>query len=240
MNKTLKKVMVTAIGGGLLVFQISPTLAQTFEGSASGTFGTPDPGSNANPVFSGVGTNTFTWGDPGLFGVGANELIFDGNPFDTTLNSLFAVGDLTYFNGTTLLGTTVETVPLNVSLNFTTPSGVNETFSFDFDLVSTPNTGTPEENADFVFPINQTPTQSFNIAGVDYTLQLFGFSQDGGATVTDEFRVLEGATTTAELYGRLTVAPVTGVPEPTSALGILALGALGGSSWLKHQSQKKN
>lgn len=207
--------------------------ALTFVGSSSGTWGTPDPGTNSSPVFSGVGTNTFTWGDPDGFGVGTNQLTFNGNAFSTGVNTLFQVGNLTYFNGTTLLATTVDSVPLDVKLAFTNPSSLNEVFDFNFKLISTPNTGTPEENADFVFPLSSFGDRSFNIGGVNYTLQLTGFSQDGGATTVSEFHVLEGATTTAAIFGK-----ISKVPEPT-ALGGLGLVGLYFVARRRHKKDKE-
>ena len=196
--------------------------ALTFVGSSSGTWGTPAPGTNPDAVFSGVGTNKFTWGDPFGFEVG-NQLIFKGNTFFTGVNALFQVGSLTYFNSTTLIGTTVDSVPLDIKLAFTSPSSLNEVFEFNFDLISTLNTDNPEESADFVFPISSFGDRSFNIGGVNYTLELTGFSQDGGATTVSEFHVLEGARTTAAIFGKITVDPRT-VPEPATLGGLGLLG----------------
>ncbi|HEY9651653.1 MAG TPA: choice-of-anchor K domain-containing protein [Coleofasciculaceae cyanobacterium] len=221
--------VTTALSSVALASLVSLTLssnaqAQTFAGNSSGTWGDPNPGANTSPQFSGVGTNTFTWGDPNGFGVGANQLIFNGNTFSAGIDTLFQVGDLTYFNGTTTIGTTVASVPLNVQLAFATPSVFSEVFSFDFNLVSTPNTGTPEQNADSVYPISSFGSRSFSFGGTDYTLQLTGFSQDGGATTVSEFRVLEGATTTAAVFGRITAAPSKDVPEPATIGGLGLLG----------------
>ncbi len=202
----------------------SSAQAQTFVGNSSGTWGTPDPGTNTNPVFSGVGTDTFEWGQAS-FGTPPNRLSFAGNAFSTNIDTLFQVGDLTYFNGSTSINTAVDSVPLNVELAFTDPTGFTESFAFNFDIVSTPNTNDPQESADFVFPMSSFGDRSFSFDGMDYTLELTGFSQDGGATTVDEFRVLEDATTTAAVFGKITKAPVQDVPEPTilGGLGLLSL-----------------
>lgn len=215
---TLSTVALTAITS---VGLSSHAQAQTFVGDSSGTWGNPNPGTNTAAVFSGVGTNTFKWGDSTGFGTAPNQLTFTGNPLSTGIDSLFKVGDLTYFNGTTLRGTDVDSVPLNVALSFTSPSNLSENFDFTFQLNSTPNTGTPEQSADFVFPINTFGSSSFSLDGTDYTLQLTGFSQDGGATTVNQFRVLEGATTTAAVFGKITPAPV---PESTSLAGVCLFG----------------
>ncbi len=235
---TLTKFIGYCVGGGIaLIGLAAPSSAQTFSGNSSGTFGTPDPGSNDDPVFSGVGTNTFTFGDTGNSRRNPNRYSFAGNSFSTTLDSLFQVGNFTYFNGSTIVGTTIDSVPLNVSLGFTNPGGVNEVFRFDLQNNSTPNTGTPEQNADFVFLISSIGAQTFTVGTTNYTFALNGFSRDGGVTTVKEFRVLEGENTTAGVFGKITAAPV---PEPTSMLGILAFSALGGGSLLKRIRQQMN
>lgn len=229
-----KTMLLVGLGAIATISQATPSTAQTFSGTSSGTFGTPNPGANTNPVFSGVGTNTFTWGAP--FGTPANELSFTGSSFSGELNSLFAVGNLSYFNGTVSTDTLVDAVPLDIALDFGQPDSASQVFRFDFNLFSTLNTGTPEENADFVTPINSFGDRSITFGGTEYTLQLTGFSQDGGNTIVDRFNVLENERTTAAIYGKITTKPV---PEPSSVLGILALGALGGGSLLKRNRQKK-
>jgi hypothetical protein len=203
--------------------------AITFAGNSSGTWGTPDPGTfNSDPGYTGVGTNRFTWGlplpDNKNFGTPANSLTFNGTSFKTDFDSLFKIGDLTYFNGTVPLYTNVEKVPLNLSVSFQNPSLIAEVFEYNFNLVNTRNdSSNPEDNADFVFPSPAAANRSFTYNGNQYTLELTGFSQDEGATSAKEFRVLEGATTTAAIYGKITSARRK-VPEPHVILGLCAMG----------------
>lgn len=235
---TLTKFIGYCVGGGIIAFigLAAPSSAQTFSGNSSGTFGTPNPGSNNSPIFSGVGTNTFTFGRPGNFVTDPNQYSFAGNSFSTTLNSLFQVGDFTYLNGSTVAGTNINSVPLNLSLGFTNPGSVNQVFRFDLQNNNTPNTGTPEQNADFVSLISSIGAQ-ITVGTTNYTLALNGFSRDGGVTTFNEFRVLEGEKTTAGVFGTITAAPV---PEPASMLGILAFSALGTGSLLKRKRQQRN
>ncbi len=200
--------------------------AQTFEGNSSGTWGIPDPGIfNTNPAYTGVGTNNFTWGFPlpnnPNFGTPANSLKFDGTSFKSDLDSLFKIGDLTYFNGTVPLYTNVETVPLNLRVSFSNPSQVDEVFDYNFNLINTRNDSPNPE--DYVFPSPPSVDRSFTYNGNQYTLLLTGFSQDEGATSVNEFRVEEGATTTAAIYGKITLARRK-VPEPNAIIGLLAMG----------------
>lgn len=219
-------------GAGVALIVATPSFAQTFSGNSSGTFGTPSPGANANPVSTGVGTNTFTFGES-FKGSPPNQYSFMGASFSTTIDSSFQIGTFTYYNGTVGLGTTIDTVPLNILVNFTDPTGIDRAFSFNLQNISTPNVGTPEQRADFVYPINKTSDRTFTIGTTNYTLSLNGFSQDG-VTIVDELRALENESTTAGVYGKITATPI---PEPTSMLGILAFSALGGGALLRRKHQ---
>lgn len=222
-SNTVTKTTLTALTS--LALANSVQAAPPFTGNSSGTWGTPVP-STPNIVFTGVGTNTFTSGVPAGFGTGPNSLNFIGNAFSTNFDTPFQIGNLTYFNGTTAIGTTPDSVPLNVLLAFTDPSGLNENFNFSFNLIDTPNVGTPDENADFVFPPNSFSSTSFNFDGQDYTLQLLGFSKDDGTTLVNEFRVRESETDTASLYARITVNPRT-TPEPSSIQALFSIVGIG-------------
>jgi hypothetical protein len=203
--------------------------ALTFAGKSSGTWGIPDPGTfNKDAVFKGVGTNRFTWGLPlpndKKFGTPANRLTFNGTSFKSDFDSLFKIGDLTYFNGTVPLYTNVKTVPLNLRVSFKNPIQIEEVFDYNFNLVSTRNDSpNPEDNADFVFPSPAAVNRTFAYNGNEYTLELTGFSQDEGATSAREFRVLEGATTTAAIYGKVTTVRRK-VLEPQVILGLCTMG----------------
>ena len=79
----------------------------------------------------------------------------------------------------------------------------------------------------------------FEFAGVDYTLQLTGFSKDGGTTIVDQFNVLEDGTDTAAVYGKVTIAPPEIPFEFSPNLGLLILGAWAGIVMLKTKVQKR-
>ncbi len=140
-------------------------MAVKFEGFFNGKWGEPDPGvENPNPVFAGVDTHSFKWGSPG--GGYPNELSFTVNPFSTRLNKQFKVGDLIYFNGSTT--NSVVGVPLELELELYGPTRKKESFQFDFDIVGTPNDGTPQQNADFVFPLSLDKGQA--LQGSDFAI----------------------------------------------------------------------
>ena len=203
----------------------SPGHALTFTGNSNGLWGEP-LSNDRNPRVDGIGTSTFTWGIATEIGTSPNQLVFQGNPVTTETGALFKVGDLTYFNGTILENTGIASVPLNFELSFDDPATLSQVFSIDFEILTTPNNGTPDENADAVIPSTLVSQQSFSANELNYTLSLVGFSQDGGLTTTEEFRVREDARTTASLFGRIipvspeSSEPASRIPEPGAIAGL--------------------
>ena len=203
--------------------------AAVFSGEVSGIWKQPQPGINTQPVYSGVGTNAFSWGDPTRFpNAFANQLVFEGSSFSANMGSLFKIGDLTYRNGTVLLDTSVESVPLNLKLSFNKPPEVNQDFNYDYEfyLQNVPNlSDNPELNADFVFVNKNSAKPSFVYGGNTYTLSLTGFSQNNGKTNVSEFRVLEPEKTTAPIFARINKVSLSKtVPQPGFLIGLSALG----------------
>jgi hypothetical protein len=181
-----------------------------------------------------VGTNDIKSGQP-LVGSYPNELKMDPLAFSSiSANQAFAVSSLTYTNGDTAVGTTPTGFPVTITLNFTDPAGLSQPFSFTYNLDVTPNNASPLSN-----PLNddiltvpvafapETFVDSDN--GQTYTLQLLGFSSDGGATITSQFTLPEEMMTQSTLYAQITAPPApSGVPLPSSAsLGFVLLGILG-------------
>ncbi|MEO1428618.1 MAG: choice-of-anchor K domain-containing protein [Cyanobacteria bacterium J06632_19] len=208
----------------------SQARAMTFTGSVNGSWGKPTAGSiNTDPYYTGVDTKAFTWGDPRLFkDASANELVFEGSPFSVNEGSLFKIGDLTYVNGTVLLGTSVEDVPLNLNLSFDEPSELDQFFSYQFNLKNTPNLyDDPDLNADYVVVSQNDVKSNFVYDGNLYSLSLTGFSQDNGETNVNEFRVREGEKTTAAIYGQINKVTFSKqeIPEPGFAVGLSVFGA---------------
>ncbi len=122
-----------------------------------------------------------------------------------------------------------------VELSFTNPFNSAENFNYTFNILNTPNTtGNAVLDGDkLIFSANGLTSDSFNFGGVDYTLQLIGFSSDGGNTFVSEFNSPEGSVAEAMLYAQITRADV---PEPTAVFGLGLLGVyLAGS--LKKQRQ---
>ncbi|NJM72415.1 MAG: PEP-CTERM sorting domain-containing protein [Scytonema sp. RU_4_4] len=224
---TLAVTFITALGFS------SQAQGLTFLGNSSGIWGTPDPGSNTDPIFSGVGTNTFTWGRPrpndreNNYGTPANQLTFTGNSFSADdIGSLFKVGDLEYYNGKVEDKTSVDSVPLDLTLSFINPGNFSEVFNFNFQLVNTTNLGgNAEDDADIVYIKDNFGTRSFKFEGNEYQLNLSGFSQNSGNTSVNKFSVLEDSKTTAGIYARITqVTPPKQIPESGGIVGLSLLG----------------
>jgi hypothetical protein len=228
---TLSTFAITAVAALGLSSQAK---ALIFSGDSSGTWGEPDPGAyNKKPMYKGVGTNTFEWGESHpknpKFGTPANSLVFKGTSFASDFDSVFKIGDLSYYNGTVSLYTSVKEVPLKLRLSLKNPAAIEEDFDFNFNLENTENNPnipiSDIANADNVFPTPTFANRSFSYSGKQYTLELTGFIEEGSSTSAKKFRVREGAKTTAAIYGRINVVPPTVKgPEPGVVAGLSLLG----------------
>ncbi len=211
--------------------------ALTFDGSSAGQFGAPlTPSSTSVYTLSnqnGGSNNQLNWGEAA--GSSSDNFVkFNNATFSTPIDTAFKVGKLTYQNGGTFAETNFNgDFPLSVGLNFTNPSGINQPFNYLFNILNTLNdTGTVAGDADRLrFSTAGLSSSSFNVGGVDYTLQLLGFSSDNGTTIINEFLSPEEATATADLYGKITT--TAKVPTPALLPGLIGLGA---AAWRKRRN----
>ncbi|NJL49234.1 MAG: PTPA-CTERM sorting domain-containing protein [Leptolyngbyaceae cyanobacterium SM2_5_2] len=245
-----KVVINSSISGALsivtLVWIGAPAQAFSFTGTASGQFGLPvATGFGADVALShesGGTNNRLTWGVP-ISESFSNFVQFDGEgSFSASVDSIFKVGNLTYRNGTTLASTGFDgDFPLSIQLSFTNPSGINESFSYLFNILNTDNsTGDPVLDGDVLrFSAAGLSNSSFTVGSTSYTLTLLGFAADDGATLINQFNSPEGATATAGLYGKITAVPVEPpAPIPTPAL-LPSLVTMGVAA-LRRRSQQKS
>ena len=145
-DATLYPVLVGGTGKSLqiengLTYGFSMTNAMV--GKTSAVFTNPVP--ESNPVLSGVGTNTFSWGsgDP-------SSLTFTGKDFHTSPNTPFDLGTLTFHNGTIPTGSGADGVNFDLSISFDNVPEKNFDLNTEFGLVNTPNTNNPYASADYV------------------------------------------------------------------------------------------
>ena len=205
-------------------------LAQSVGGSTAGTWVDPTP-SLPPIVTTGLGTPDFTYGDGNGFGTGPNSLSFAGTTFASVVETPFRVGTITYFNGTTAVGTTPSSVMLNLGLTFTEPLLPPVFGSYLFTLNTTPNTSDPDASADFVDLPSGFSFTDFVIGSTTYRIRLTGFENvvgDGFLTSNPlQLHVREGLSARADLFAVVTT-QVNTIPEPeTYALMLAGLAAVG-------------
>lgn len=216
---SLSKLSAIALGTTVLFATGDRASAITFSGSASGSWGDPvDPGTAVYQFdnLNGGTNNRFTWGIP-VAGSVRNFVQYDGTNFSSDLDSLFNLGTLTYRNGSTYTSTSFDgDFPLTISLNLDSPFGTSETFDYAFNILNTPNnTGNPVLDGDRLrFSTAGRSSETLTYNGLEYTLELVGFSTNGGTTIVDEFNSPEESIAFADLYGKITAVDMLPEPEP--------------------------
>jgi len=241
LGKVIKKLSTILLTTNILLNFQPGAQAVTFTGETSGNWGLPNT-ENPNAVVSlssedGGTNNRLTWGiseKPKK----NNYVQFDGMDFTTAPNSIFKLGELTYQNGSTFVDTNFDgDFPLHLELSLTLPFTSEQFFDFSFNIFNTPNTtGDPVLDGDRLrFSTAGMSSQTFNSEGIEYTLQLIGFSTDDGETIVNEFNSPESSIAEASLYGTITfVPPPASVPEPSAIVGFSVL-----SLYLATRQQRK-
>jgi hypothetical protein len=155
------------------------------------------------------------------------SLSFAGSSFAPAPGETFKLGTLTFNNGVTF-GTEVSSVGLDIALNFNDVPEKNFTHHDRLSINTTPNTGDPTADADFVW---------FTTGNFPYT-----------------FNVAEEATASVDIMAKLTLAgdqlqlvnltnPTVGgsvsvIPEPeTYALFLAGLGLMGAVITRRHKKK---
>ena len=177
---------------------------------------------------------------------------FDGNAPQNgiTPGDIINLGEFTHFNAITF-GGSVSAADLTIQMTVTgaTPDPAN--LAFNFTLDTTGNFGTTTGSPFFPDPWcpatgEQVPTEGcpdvvgfpnvladtvFEMDGKEFTLELLGFSTDGGNTILTDIFTAEGDTDVAQLYGKF-----TSVSIPSTLL-LFGAGFAGFVAW-RRQKEK--
>jgi hypothetical protein len=173
---------------------------------------------NTDPTVSTAGaTHSVNWGVAANGGSSTNCTPQSGYDFQGlattgyTPSGLVAVGTFTHRNQP-VFGPSIDGVQLNFALIANDGSGA-QTISHVFDFVhdETDNGANPcpynpnnslGECSDRV-TLDAGFTSSLTLNGLFYSLQVLGFSVDGGTTIATDFVTLEGSNNNASIYARL-------------------------------------
>lgn len=184
-----------------------PSLDDAVNGVSSVILQNPSPScTGGTTVCNGIGTNNVTWSEP--VGDEPNSLLIEGTNFSSTLGSPFVAGNITYSNEMGVVGTAIDSLDLFLDLTIDVPglgiTGLMLNDTRTITITSTPNTGTPEENADFL-----TIEPPSGLASTVYG---------------NNFHVLEGAEETAPLWARVINMGTPSDPDIVSGFGSILAG----------------
>jgi len=186
---------------------------------------------------SGVGTNEISWG---VTTGDQSGYIFEGNAPQADVSSPFDIGTFTHNNFVVAGAIESAILEVNVIGNVTEGPEIgvfNFTVSYNFLHDETPNLATvaacdPTKQAsttpcDDVVTITDGATSGAAVVvdGITYQFDIFGFSTDGGATISDRFLTQEQFANEASLYATF---EATAVPLPAGVWLLLSgVGAMG-------------
>jgi hypothetical protein len=204
----------------LTPFQAAQAIVGT--GTVTGYFDNPItlPGS----VYTGIGTNTIEWGTPFNSVSFTNQLSFTPSDFTNQPKGQdFVAGRLYYRNGTIFLCTQIDGVDLIINTTSSDPD-FTQTLPLKITFVTTPNVADPIASADFIYFTDFPDRGSFRVlegedTDVEVITQFNSLDLVGFGAVGDPLKGFLSPSTGPD--------PFPAVPEPSSILGLLALGLLG-------------
>lgn len=216
----MKKVLTASLVMGSFLVGINPVKATSFSiDQIDGDWinAQPTSGITINNSGSNGGLSTARWGTgASTAGQSGYDFLSAATPVNAQSDgTAFALGTFTHLNWP-ITGTPLDKIDLSLALEDTGIFNVTTTFNIDHN--ETPNsTGGPADN-DIVTITNPIVNQLFTYNGQNYYFNLIGFSQNGGATISNVFSTVEGQANTATLYARITETPVNPVSEPAAML----------------------
>jgi hypothetical protein len=225
MNVTKFSLFKLSTASAALVFGIAPQAGAISLNLSSGSWNEPVGGSEI--VYQSVGSESqVRWGIP-FYGGGTSQksgVGFTGvGPSTFGLGEIFQVGQLRHFNNVVSGGTAASAVNLSLFLNFDNPVAT-QSFNLNLQIDETPNGGTCAyfsitPCADKISISETSLSNQFSVAGIDYTLQLLGFSLTPDGVPINEFISQEGGTNEALLFAKITAVEPETVPEPATVAG---------------------
>ena len=160
----------------------------------------------------GGGLSTARWGGSGQ--ASGYDYTTETVPFNVlTDGTPFRIGEFNHVNFEIPPGTSITGIDLLVDLS-STGNFSFENATFNFGHNETTNTGGGCCD-DIVTITNPNINFPFNDGSNFYFFNLLGFSQDGGATISNVFNTVEFQNNRAGLYAAITEQPI---PEPATML----------------------
>ncbi len=222
MNKNARFVLASIIS--LPFIAHSPAFAGVVSGTGTVTGYFDNPITIPGSVYTGNGTDTIEWGTPFNDSSFTNILSFIPSDFtDQPKGQDFVAGRLYYRNGTIFLGTQIDGVDLIVNTTSSDPD-FTQTLPLKITIVNTPNVADPIASADFIYFTDFPDRGSFRVLEgeetyVEVITQFNSLDLVGFGDVGDPSKGFLSPSTGPD--------PFPTVPEPSSILGLLALGLLG-------------
>ncbi len=185
-----------------------------------------------NPnTLAGVGSNEITWNMP-LSGGDHSSFLFDNSAaLSTQMNSAFSLGEFTYFNYP-VLGESLDSASLyiNAALNIGGTMVDADSLIVPFSLHDiSGQCGNPNCTRDQVKIKAAGSIGTFNVGGMEYTLNIVGFMTDG--QLKNVLHVFDYDQSTASLMAEFRA---VAIPEP-GTFGLL-LGGFGALFWRRRRS----
>ena len=224
---------------------MSLTLSFTLMGTAARAFtfdtiGTWDHAIGGDVSYTSGMENRVSWGQFNP----QSGLGFTGKTGTGEVGSLLELGQLRHFNNPvgSIALTVPQTVDLTVALNLLISNEpITRHFTYSLRVDETPDDVLPcryqsvTPCADAVFWENTIASNSFTIGGMDYTLELLGFSNTSALSPVNQFISEEHGTNATMLFGR--VVPTAGVPEPSTTTGLMLAGL--GLTYMRHRFKQR-